>query len=50
MVLVIIHIVAVNEDVVKVYSDEDIQVGSENIIDKVLETSWGIGQAKGHYQ
>jgi hypothetical protein len=50
MVPVIVQVVAVDEDVVKVCSDEDIQVGSENIIDEVLETSWGIGQAKGHYQ
>jgi hypothetical protein len=50
MVPVIVQVVAVDEDVIKVCSNEDIQVGLENIIDKVLETSWGIGQAKGHYQ
>jgi hypothetical protein len=50
MVPVIIQVVTVDEDIIKVCSDEDIQVGSENIIDEVLETSWGIGQAKGHYQ
>jgi hypothetical protein len=50
MVPVIVQVVAVDEDIIKVCSDKDIQVGSENIIDEVLETSWGIGQAKGHYQ
>jgi hypothetical protein len=50
MVPVIVQVIAVDEDVVEVCSNKDIQVGSENIIDKVLETSWGIGQAKRHYQ
>jgi hypothetical protein len=50
MVPVIIQVVTVDEDVVEVCSNKDIQVGSENIIDEVLETSWGIGLAKRHYQ
>jgi hypothetical protein len=50
MVLVIVQVVTVDEDIVKVCSDKDSQVGLENIIDEVLETSWGIGQAKGYYQ
>jgi hypothetical protein len=49
MVPVIVQVIAVDEDVVKVCSTKDIQVGSENIIDKVLETSWGIRQAKRDY-
>jgi hypothetical protein len=39
MVLVIVQVIAVDKDVVKVCSNEDIQIGSENIIDEVLETS-----------
>jgi hypothetical protein len=50
MVQVIIQVVTVDDDVVEVCSNKDIQVGSENIIDEVLETSWGIGQAERHYQ
>jgi hypothetical protein len=50
MVLVIVQVVTIDKDIIKVCSDEDIEVGSEDIIDEVLETSWGIGQAKGHYQ
>jgi hypothetical protein len=50
MALVILQVITIDENIIELYCNKDIKVRLENIIDKVLETSWGIGQANRHYQ
>jgi len=49
MLLVRLHILRVNEDVVKVHDDADIQHVSKDGVDKALECCRGVSEAKGHY-
>ena len=46
---VVLHIVQVDQDVVKVYYHADIKHICEDRVDKSLEGSQGIGEAEGHY-
>jgi hypothetical protein len=50
MFLVFFKSIAVNEGIIKVYSTKSVKIGSENIIDKMLEGYWGIGETKWHNQ
>jgi len=49
MLLVRLHILGVDEDVVEVHNDADIQHVGEYSVDKVMECYRGISEAKGHY-
>ena len=49
MLLMEVHIFGIDKDVVKVDNDRDVQHINEDCIDKSLESSWGVGQAEGHY-
>jgi len=49
MLLVGLHILGVDEDVVKVHDNADIQHVSKDSVDKTLECCRGISEAKGHY-
>ena len=50
MLLVRLHILGVDEDVIEVHNDTDIQHVSKDDVDNVLECCRGISEAKGHYQ
>jgi len=49
VLLVGLHILRVNEDVVEVHDDTDIQHVSKDSVDKSLECCRGVSEAKGHY-
>ena len=49
VLLVGLHILGVDENVVEVHDNADIQHVSEYSVDKVLECCRGISEAKGHY-
>jgi len=49
MLLVGLHILGVNEDVVELHNNADIQHVSKDSVDKLLECCRGISEAKGHY-
>ena len=44
----VLFILAVDEDVINVDNDKLVKVGSEDILHKSLEGSWGIGETKRH--
>jgi translation initiation factor IF-2 len=46
MFLVFFKSVRVNEDIIEVCSAKSVEIGSENIIDEILEGCWGIGETK----
>jgi len=48
VLLVGLHILRVDEDVVEVHNDADVEHVSENSVDKVLEGCRGISEAEGH--
>ena len=48
MLLVVIIILAVDEDVIDVYDDAFVKQGMEDILDQGLEGGGSIGKAKGH--
>ena len=45
----VLHIVRVDQDVIKVYYHTDIKHICEDQVDKSLEGSWGIGEAERHH-
>jgi len=49
ILLVRLHILGVDEDVVEVHDDADIQHVSKDGVDKPLECCRGVSEAKGHY-
>jgi len=49
VLLVGLHILGVNENVVKVNDDTDMQYVSKDSVDKLLECCRGVSEAKGHY-
>ena len=49
MLLVRLHVLGVDEDVVEVHDDADIQHVSKDGVDKPLECCRGVSEAKGHY-
>jgi len=48
MLLVRLHILRVDEDVIEVHDNTDIQHVSKDGVDKALECCRGISEAKGH--
>ena len=48
VLLVGLHILGVNEDVIEVHDDADIEHVSKDGVDKVLEGCRGISEAEGH--
>ena len=50
MFVVQVHVLGVDEDVVKIDNDTDVEHVSKNSVDKLLESCRGVGQAKRHYQ
>jgi hypothetical protein len=50
MFLVFFKSVGVNEGIIKICSAKSVEVGSENIVDEILEGGWGIGETKCHNQ
>ena len=49
VLLVGLHILGVDENVIKVNNDADIQHVSKGSVDKPLESCRGVSEAKGHY-
>jgi len=49
VLLVGLHILGVDEDVVEVHDDTDIQHVSKDSVDKALECRRGVSEAEGHY-
>lgn len=48
MLFVVVEVVAVEKDVVEIGSAKDVEVFFEAVGYKVLERSWGVGEAKRH--
>ena len=48
MVLVVLVILAVNQDVIDINNHQYIKQWSEDILYKGLKRGWGIGESKGH--
>jgi len=49
VLLVGLHILGVDEDVVEVHDDTDIQHVSKDSVNTALEGCRGVSEAKGHY-
>jgi len=49
VLLVGLHILGIDEDVVEVHDDTDIQHVSKDSVDKSLVCCRGVSKAKGHY-
>jgi len=49
VLLVGLHILGVDEDVVEVHDNAEIQHVGKDGVDKVLECCRGVSEAKGHY-
>jgi hypothetical protein len=48
MFLVFFKSVGVNEGIIEVCSAKSVEIGSENVVDEILEGCWGIGETKWH--
>ena len=49
MLDMVLHIVRIDQDVIKVYYHADIKHICEDRVDKSLKSGWGIGEAKRHH-